>query len=207
MSDPAPTAPAVASFDPVEWTKKVEALEAKNKDLEKANDHLQAKVFDLMTEATNKHNESAMARGNETALRVEITRLKGVVAASENLKELTRLRAELAGAHKNLHEKDKLHVEAICHFKVQVEALTGRANRAESKFQALESTAAMMAKSRDNANESATKMQTERDQATEKLALAQADLKDAGKELVELRAAAAQKKDAPAPAAKKEGKA
>lgn len=198
-SDPAPAAPAVASFDPVEWTKKIEALEAQNKDLEKANDHLRTKVFDLTGEATKKHNEASIARGNEKGLREEVSRLKGIIDKSDNLKELARLRAELAECHKKLAETSKVQEDLKKFTNDTIATLTLRANKAEGKFQALESTASMMAKSRDNANESAAKMQVERDQAIEKIAQLDFDLKEAAKELVQLRAAAV--------AAKKEVKA
>lgn len=189
MSDPA--APAVASFDPIEWTKKINSLEETIATLKSEN-------FALKTEAVKKSNEASSARGQFNELREQIGHLKSVLAGSENQKELVRLQAEVKALHQKVSEKekafDKLNVDAGA----KVVDLTARAARAESKFQAMESTTSILAKNRDKAVAEAAQLLAERDKALADLADVATELKEADKELLQLRAA--QKKDAKAPA-------
>ena len=190
MVDASPAAPAVQSFDPVEWTKRINALESENCRLTNETGSLRA-------EAALKANEAREAQGALKSLRGEIKLLKEIIEKSENLKELARLRAEVAAMHQVLAAKDKAHVELTGTSAARVEGLSKRAAKAEGKFQALESTAAAMSAARNRAMAQSAEFAAERDLAVEKAKTLEAALSEADRELKTLRMQAAGAKNAP----------
>lgn len=202
MADAAPVVPAVSSFDPVEWTRKIEGLNKRINDLEDDKQSLQAQNRDLKEQTKRLTSEAAGAKSGHQMAKGRLKDLEGFIAENEDLKELKRLRGEVAKMHTERAKKEREQAEADRKTEAQVKDLTLRATRAEGKFLALESTASMMATSRDNANASAAKLMEERDQALEKLKMAQEDLAQMNAELVKTRNDLKQKSAPAAPAAK-----
>lgn len=165
----APAAPAVASFDPVEWTRKIEGQSARINNLESDKQELQREIDILKGKLAQQTSVASSARGAMGPMKEEIQALRSQLASSENLKDLAQLRAEVARLHKTVAQKDKEAAQAAEAAAAKMADLTHRAGRAEAKFQALESTAAIMAKSRDKANEAATELLTQRDEAQKKV--------------------------------------
>ncbi len=138
--DGSPVSPAVMSFDPVEWTKKIEALEAMVSRLQFDNRRLDG----LREEA---RIQAASASGELMAKRLRVQRLEKELADSENLKELARLRTEVALLHAAI---DKSNV-ALAGTVETILTARNRATAAEARFKALESTAALLQAGRDAA--------------------------------------------------------
>ncbi len=182
MSD-APAVPAVSSFDPVEWTKKINRLQEELNRLTNEN-------LDLKRDLVREKSAAAAARGAMKPIKDEMDVLRAKLAASDNLKELGRLRTELAKIHSERARRERERAEEDKKTKADHDELNRRAIRAEGKFQALESTATMMAQARDRANEAAAKLFAERDDAqkkvtdlTEELAQTRAELVRANMDL------------------------
>jgi chromosome segregation ATPase len=170
MADQAPAAPAVSSFDPVEWTKRINKLEEWNAGLVVENRELKASVERAKSEA-------ASARGDLKQARGRLTDIEGFLEKNEDLKELSRLRAEVAKMHSERAKSERERAQEDKEAKARLDELSARASRAEAKFQALESTATMMAQGRDRANGAAAKLLEERDQALARLAESESNVK------------------------------
>lgn len=182
MSSPGtPSMPSVSSFDPVEWTKKIDALQ-------KANAQLRTENVDLKAEATKKANEAAIARGDRKALTDQIAQLQEKIAKSDNIKELERLRAEVASLHQAATAAAKDNFAKTEMLKAKLADAEKRTSKAEGRFQNLEGTASMLSSARDAANASAAAMMAERDKALQAQKEAQFDAEGYRKELIALRA-------------------
>src|SRR5579872_6764786 len=191
MADSAPVAPSVSSFDPADWQKKVDSLERSVKSLDAANVKLRQEKFDLETEITKKENEVAGVRGEKKQLHALIDKLEKLVAQSENLKELDRLRDEVKRLHQKAFDKEKYYTTEKAKSDLKISDLAARTTRAEGRFQALESTADILSKTRDKAMAEAHAYHSELILAIEKQRKAEADLAEATKELIQLRTAQA----------------
>lgn len=183
-----PVTPAVMSFDPVEWTKKMDILSARINGLEGDKQDLQREIDILKGKLLQQTSAAATARGVMKPLKDELQAARASLAASENLKELGQLRAEVAQLHKTIAQKDKVSAQQISALQDKISELGLRTNRAEGKFQNLESTASMMAVSRDKANASAAALLVERDAAQKTVQELQAELMGMRAELVKSKA-------------------
>lgn len=186
--DQNPAVPAVMSFDPVEWTKKMDVMSARINGLEGDKQELQSERDLLRSQLAQQTSAAATARGVMKPLKEELHAAREKLASSENLKELAQLRAEIAKAHSSLAVFQKAAVEREGHVKAQIADLSARAARAESKFQSLEGTTSMMAASRDKANASAAALLVERDAAQKTVEELQAELAGMRAELVKSKA-------------------
>lgn len=161
----APVVPAVSSFDPVEWTKKIEGQIARINNLESDKQDLQREIDTLNSRLVQQTSVAASARGSMMLMKEDLQALRGQLAESDNLKELARLRIEVSSLHTATAKAEKARAEEDRKAKMQLQDLSARAARAEGKFQALEGTATMMAQARDKANLSAATLLAERDAA------------------------------------------
>jgi chromosome segregation ATPase len=186
MSD-APAAP-VALLDPALLAKKNEELSSRINGLEGDKQELKRSIDILRGNLAAEKSAAASARGQVKPMKEQIDTLRAQLASSEDLKELVRLRAEVAKAHTAAAVWEKAAKEREAHVKAQLQDLTARAGRAEGKFQALESTAAIMAKARDKANEAAAAMLAERDLAQKRGGELEGDLAAMKAELMRVRA-------------------
>lgn len=178
-----PAAPDVSAvpLDPVVLSRRINDLEDKVQTLENENGDLKSKLA-KQTSATG------AARGLLSPMREELESLRAKLSASENLKELARLKAEVSKMHAERAKGARAQAEVDRKTKAQVDELTLRATRAEGKFLALEGTATMMAQARDRANESAAAMLAERDQARKRVEELEIDLKEGSGQFVKQRA-------------------
>jgi len=209
MADAPATAAPAALSDPAHLVRMVESMNVRINALEGSKQDLEKEVDVLRGQLAQQTSAASSARGAMKPMKEELQMLRDRLSASENLQELAQLRAQVAKLHKTIAEKDKATVQREEELRVKVAELTQRAGRAEAKFQALESTTEIMAKSRDKANEAAATMLAERDDAKKKAASFEEDLVQFRAEFVKVKAdlekAQAEAKalrQAPAPKAK-----
>lgn len=184
MNDP--VRPAVASFDPMEWTKKIDILEQDITHLRKENVALKKDVAFKAVEAAN-------AIGAMKPVKDQVKQLKETIEKNDNIKENARLRAEVAAMHKTATEKEKDRGALVASLEAKIADLSRRTSKAEGQFKALESTASMLATARDKATSAAATLLTERDQCAKRVDELGVKLTEVEREVKALRAAAATK--------------
>lgn len=172
MSDSEPVAPAVDSFDPVEWTKKIDALK-KDLETERAtNAKLEKGIAAADATANRLTGEIRKVISDRRILREENDDLRKTVAQSENIPRLNGLRKEVSALQSKLTEKEKAVQEALATARLGNQAV----QEAKSKIVAAMNTIETMQRARDGA-------QQREAEAYKKLAIVDRDLAAATKDV------------------------
>lgn len=187
MADAA-AAPAVSAIDPVQLVKQNEEFSIRINRLEGDKQDLQRQIDILNGKLAHEKSAASSARGAMKPMKEQIDTLRAHLSSSEDVKEMARLRAEVAALHTDAAKLERSRAEEDKKTKAQVQEFSVRATRAEGKFQALESTASIMAKARDKANEAAAALLAERDEALKKAAAIQEDFDGMRAEFVKAKA-------------------
>lgn len=137
----------MATLDPVVLHKEIADLGIRINGLEEKRQELITQLSVAGNQRDQAKSDAASARGQLAPLKAEVERLKKVVAQSEDLKEMGRLRREVSALHIQLADANK----RIDHYGESLLRAEHARIAAEGRFKALEGTAALMQRSRDAA--------------------------------------------------------